>query len=81
MSNIENPNTTSEIILYSNDCPRCKVLKKKLDNKNIKYNLVTDDETMLNLNILSVPMLSVDGKMMNFDNAVKWVNDQKDEVK
>ena len=28
------------INLYSTGCPKCTVLKKKLDSKNIKYNIL-----------------------------------------
>lgn len=27
------------IILYSTECPNCNVLKMKLDNSNIEYNI------------------------------------------
>ena len=28
-----------DVVLYSTGCPKCKVLKKKLDAKDIKYTL------------------------------------------
>ncbi len=31
---------------------------------------------MLALGIMSVPVLSVDGDMMDFSKAVQWVNEQ-----
>ena len=45
----------SNIILYSTEkCPKCKVLKTKLDRKNIKYDVVTDIKDMIKLNILQI---------------------------
>lgn len=35
-------------------------------------------EEMLSLGITSVPVLCVDGQMMDFANAVKWINNQGD---
>lgn len=63
-------------ILYSTGCPRCEVLKKKLAEKNIDYTEVTSVDEMLNLGITQVPVLSVDGKYMDFRAAVDWVNNQ-----
>ena len=62
------------IILYSTHCPKCIVLEKKLDEKNIQYNLVEDENTMIDKGFMSAPMLEVDGKIMNFVQANDWVN-------
>ncbi len=64
------------IILYSTGCPRCEVLKKKLAEKSVNYTEITSVEKMLNLGIKEVPMLSVSGSLMNFKNAVEWINNQ-----
>ena len=63
------------IVLYSTGCPKCSILKKKLEEKQIPYDMVTDIEEMLALGISEVPVLSVNGKLMSFPNAVKWVNE------
>ena len=62
------------VTLYSNDCPRCKILKKKLDEKGINYESCTDVNKILSLGITTVPMLRVEDKMMGFSEAVKWVS-------
>lgn len=31
-----------EIIIFSNGCPRCEVLKTKMDNANLNYKTSTD---------------------------------------
>lgn len=60
--------------MYSTGCPKCTVLKKKLDEKNIQYTIESNEEKMLALNISVVPVLSVDGNLMSFADAVKWLN-------
>lgn len=62
------------IILYSTGCSRCKVLEARLNAKNIKYNLVDDIDVMMEKGIQQVPVLQVEGKMMDFVEAVKWTN-------
>lgn len=64
------------IILYSANCPRCIRLERKLDNANIKYEICKDTEIMLKKGINLIPVLEVDGKMMGFKEAVKWVNEK-----
>lgn len=63
-----------DIIFYSTDCPKCKILKKKLDSKNLTYSLVDDVDVMLDLGLMSAPALSVDGKLMDFSNAINFIN-------
>ena len=62
------------VVLYSNGCPRCTILKRKLDEKGIDYSACMEVEEMLSLGITSVPVLKVDDKMMDFSEAVKWGN-------
>lgn len=63
------------VVLYSTGCPKCSILKKKLEEKQIPYDMVTDVEEMLALGISEVPVLSVNGELMSFSNAIKWVNE------
>ena len=63
-----------EIILYTNHCPRCNVLKKKLEQKNIEYSEVTSVDDMLSLGIKAVPILSINGELMDFTKAIQWIN-------
>lgn len=64
------------IILYSTDCPKCKILETKLNQKNIKYETIKDVNEMQDMGIVAVPMLRVDGQLMNFVEANKWVNSE-----
>jgi 5'(3')-deoxyribonucleotidase/glutaredoxin len=65
-----------EITLYSTGCPKCKVLKKKLKEKGIKYTENNSVDEMLSLGISQVPVLSVDNKLLDFSTANNWVNQQ-----
>lgn len=65
-----------DIILYSTGCPRCEVLKDKLSSKAVYYKENNSVEEMTALGITEVPMLNVDGKLLDFKAAVEWVNNK-----
>lgn len=63
------------ITLYSTGCPKCKVLKMKLEQKGIEYTECNDIAKMEELGISTVPMLQVDdGPIMNFTAAAEYIN-------
>jgi glutaredoxin len=73
------------IRLYSTGCPRCNVLKKKLDESGLQYEIITDTTEIARvldeLKTDMVPILSVDedkevSVFMAFPQAVKWVGEQ-----
>lgn len=64
------------VILYSTGCPKCGVLKKKLDVKGINYTENGSVEEMLELGITQVPVLCVNGERMEFAVANEWINRQ-----
>lgn len=65
------------IILYSTNCPKCKVLEKKLNDANIDFVINSDVEEMTRKGFSSAPMLEIDNKIMDFGQAVQWVNNTK----
>lgn len=67
-------NSLLTVVLYSTHCPRCNVLEKKLKQKNILYEEVTDVEIMKEKGYLSVPVLEIDGVSMDFKTASNWIN-------
>ena len=67
------------IILYSTGCPKCSVLSRKLTDKNIKYEVCNDIEKMQDLDIMAVPVLSVDGELFDFTSAINWINNYEGE--
>ena len=67
------------IILYTTHCPKCKILTKKLTEKNIEYIEFTDVDKMIEMGFSVMPMLEVDGVVMDFATANKWINEFKGE--
>lgn len=65
-----------DIVLYSTGCPKCIILKKKLAEKDIQYVENNDVEKMTSLGIDYVPVLCVNGKMLQFKEANDWINQQ-----
>lgn len=63
-------------ILYTTHCPKCSVLEKKLNAKNIPYKEVTDVDLMISKGFDSMPVLEVDGMAMDFKTANTWINEQ-----
>lgn len=63
----------SDIILYSTGCPRCKVLKLKLDKANIPYEVVEDVDAIIAAGYKSAPVLKVGERFYEFGEAVKWI--------
>ena len=64
------------VILYEHGCPRCKVLKSKLDQKGIKYEDISDVEVMKSKGFQEAPKRDVNGVVMDFKEAVKWIGEQ-----
>ena len=63
-------------VIYTQElCPKCKVLKKKMDNKNIQYTECDDVNVLISKHVEFTPMLEVDGAMMDYTEAIKWVNE------
>ncbi len=63
------------ITFYTTHCAKCKILKQKLDEKGIEYDICDDVNIMLSEGIRSAPVLEVDGEIMNYLNAVNWLKE------
>lgn len=61
------------IVLYSTGCSACNTLKLMLKNAGVEYTENNNIDEMLALGISQVPVLSVDGELMSYDNAKIWV--------
>lgn len=59
-------------VLYSTGCPKCKALERQLNKSKIEYELVTDRDVMLNKGFTSAPKLEIDGKILDYTDAVRW---------
>lgn len=64
------------ITLFTIDCGKCLILEKKLNEKGIEYETCKDRDVMEQRGFDFMPVLEVDGQIMNFGEAVKWVNER-----
>lgn len=64
------------VILYSTHCPRCSIVEKKLKDKNINYTEINDIDKMTELGFTSVPMLDVDGVIMDYTKTIKFLMEE-----
>lgn len=62
------------IILYSTNCPKCKVLEKKLIQKNVQYIKIEDLDILREKGFTFLPVLEVNSSILNFKEAVDYVN-------
>lgn len=46
----------------------------KLDERGINYEENKDIDAMLRLDIEQVPVLSVEGQLMDFNKAIAWIS-------
>jgi glutaredoxin len=71
-----------KIILYSTNCPKCNVLEKKLEQKNIDFTIIdcTADTTYIEMLIgkgfQSMPILQINDEFLDFSKANKWIGEQ-----
>ena len=65
------------MIVYSTDCPRCRVLIKKLQMKNKEFELVEDEEEVMKVaaehGIQEVPFVIDNGELLLFSEAIKRI--------
>ena len=65
------------ITIYTTQtCPKCEILKKKLQEKGIEYKEFNDEDEMQRMGILSVPVMDVDGEQLDFPAAIKYINER-----
>ena len=69
------------ITLYSTGCPKCKVVKSKLEALNINYRLVEDiDEINVyadSYDIHEAPFMVVDGNIMLFKDILRFLKEKE----
>lgn len=65
-----------KVILYEHGCPRCKVLKSKLDKQGIQYETINDIEIMKSKGFNEAPKLEVGDIVYGFKEAVEWLKGQ-----
>ena len=66
----------NKIILYTTNCPKCEILKEKLDTKNITYEICTDIKEMVAKGFRSAPILEVDDVAFTYLDAINWIKER-----
>lgn len=61
------------MILYTTNCPRCTVLKAKLQKQNLDFEVVDNIDEMIKIGIKTAPMLKVNNELLDFSAAVKYL--------
>jgi len=62
-----------EATLFSTGCPRCNVLKKKLDDAGVDYKVENDPDKMIELGFRTAPVLGVGEEYYDFSEAMAWL--------
>ena len=65
-----------QITLYTNRCPCCEVLEAALKDASLDFETVADTGQMLAMGMTHLPMLRVDGQMMNYPAALAWLKER-----
>lgn len=67
-----------KIIVYGKEkCGKCAIVKEKLKEKGIEFEYITDIKISkqfgIKNKIMSFPILDVDGKIMKYLEAIKFI--------
>lgn len=66
-----------KVILYTVGCPKCFDLGEMLVENGINFVENSNRDYMIEQGFKEVPMLEVDGKIMNFEEAKEWIQEIK----
>lgn len=59
------------------NCPKCKMLKAKMDKKGIKYEECSDTDLMICLGLFELPVLKIDETFIHgIKEQNNWVESQ-----
>ena len=65
------------IKFYSSHCPKCKVLKKLMDEKNIDYQEIDDESIYMKVarenRIMSMPFAEINGNVVGTKELQKYI--------
>lgn len=62
------------IKLYTNHCRKCEILTTKLNEKNITFETIDDEEWLCANGYDFMPILEVDGQKLEYIDAVNYIN-------
>lgn len=62
-----------EIIYFGNGCPKCEILKKKLEDKKVIYKNGELQE-IIDAGFRNVPVLKINNQYLDFSKAINYIN-------
>lgn len=63
------------MILFSNDCPKCKILESRLNSKNIEFIKNDNFEKLIEAGFNSAPILKIENKYLTYLEAINWIKE------
>ena len=64
------------VTLFSTNCPKCRVLEQKLNQKNITFNIDNNMQEIIDQGFMSAPVLKVDDVYYDFKQGVDWIKNE-----
>lgn len=64
-----------KVVFYSTNCPKCNVLKTKLDQKGVDYETSYDIQPVIDHGFMSAPVLQIGDEWLDFSSAIKRVKE------
>lgn len=61
------------IVLYSTNCPACKILEAKLTNANINFQINNDIDKIISMGFTSAPILQINENFLTYKQAIEWL--------
>lgn len=61
------------VTLFSTNCPKCRVLEQKLNQKNIAFNISDNIQEVIDQGFMTAPVLKVDEQYYDFKQAIDWI--------
>ncbi len=67
------------VTMYGTHCSQCNVMEAKLKKAGIPFNYIDDEDTVVKFgrehNISMMPIVVVDGNVMNYSEALRWIKE------
>lgn len=65
------------IKLYTvENCPMCELLKRKLYEKDIEFEVIQSTSILKEKRITHVPIMELNDKMLTYKESLKWIQEQ-----
>ena len=62
-------------IFVSANCPKCKILKSKLEEKGIEFVANSDLNEIIEKGFRAVPVLKVNDVYYDYIGGIRWINE------